>query len=209
MKAHLEKLNIKSNWKEHKTPCSLCLVDWDTKVYKEEGLVPQSIGGCCTYIKDNIPSLTDGELPQFVEVVCASSMSMISTGLKKHAWRKNSVGQCDAILLPASDAEGDAVLFVETKYSIKEGSWKNYREDSLKQITDTIQELRNGECPLDERTLYGLISFPLLRTEVFGASMFNNSELAEIYSNYQLNLYVSNRVTYKDEHEIEVPKSIL
>lgn len=101
------------------------------------------------------------------------------------------------------------MLFVETKYSNKEGSWKNYREDSLKQITDTIQELQERKCPLTERILYGLISFPLLRAEVFGASMFDKSELAEIYSKYQLNLYVSNRVIYKDEHEIEVPKSIL
>ena len=201
MKAHLQKLEVVKTWAEFESADALRIVDWDACAKQN---VPRGHKGCRTYSKDDVPGLLNGKPPHAVEITCSLPMDMVTIELKKNAWRKDFTGQCDAILFPASDVADDAVLFVEIKYSKSqdEKSLERCRRDARKQIEDTIQELRNRECPLEERTLYGLISFPLLRSEIFGASMFDPTEGRLNYSQNQMALFVSNRVTYTDSRTI-------
>lgn len=208
MKAHLlQKPRIDSNWAEHKAPRSLHIVDWDAKVYKDAKLAPRGHGGCCVYA-NHVPVMLNNELPYTVEIICPSSIDMISTGLRKNAWRKNGVGQCEAILFSLGDNDGDAVLFVETKYcqeKKEDSSLGGYKEDAKQQIKDTIRELQSRGCPLSKRKIYGLISFPLyslrLTTSV-GSPVLGPVEIRTARLEDRINLYVGNRVTYKDSRTI-------
>lgn len=112
------------------------------------------------------------------------------------------MGQCDANLFPSRDTTGDAILFIEIKYGRKENTWLNYKEKACQQLLDTVEQLEKRGAPLKQRKLYGLISFPLLRTDAFGASMYSQEELRTLYIQYQLQLYASNEVTYVDEQQI-------
>lgn len=112
------------------------------------------------------------------------------------------MGQCDANLFPSRDTTGDAILFIEIKFGRKENTWLNYKEKARKQLLDTIEQPVEMGVLLKLRKLYGLISFPLLRTDAFGASMYSQEELRTLCIQHRLQLYAGNEVTYVDEQQI-------
>ncbi len=193
MRRHLQELGVVNNFREHKEVSELFVVDWD--VTSNKASRPKGVGGCIT---DTKKPTVDSLL-----VKTAERMDITSFGFQKGAWKKQGVGQCDAVLFPATDSAGDAVLFVELKYSIRESSWQNYREKALKQIVDTLRELLKS-CPLLQRKLYGVISFPHLHCETFGATMYSPAELREIFQEYNLELQVSNSVIFRNPRTISV-----
>lgn len=205
MKLSLKRNKIVANWKEHSSSRVWYIIDWDGHYFKEHpAFKPDKDGGCCVYtpskVQDQSHDITD-IIGLSVCMRSESEMELISTGLKRCAWNPlQGVGQCDAILFPSSDAEGDALLLVETKYTDKDGAWEKYKDSALKQITDTISQLAKRECPIYKRTLFGLISCPLLN-EV-GASVFSPSRLMEIFQNYRLQLHMGNTATFKDSQSI-------
>lgn len=191
MRRRLQELGVVNNFREHKEVSELFVVDWDAT--PNNASRPKGVGGCIT---DTKKPTVDSLL-----VKTAERMDIISFGFQNGAWKKQGVGQCDAVLFPATDSAGDAVLFVELKYSIRESSWQNYREKALKQIVDTLRELRNS-CPLSKRKLYGVISFPHLHCATFGATMYSPAELREIFQEYNLELQVSNSVIFRNPRTI-------
>ncbi len=214
MKAHLQKLEsdgVVKNLVEFESAKALVIIDWDADKCKEQG-VPDGHEGCRTYHKNNTPMFTNGKSPHAVEITCTPSMDMISIELNDNAWRKRGVKQCDAILFPASDNIDDAVLFVETKYTVDEDNWQSVRKGAKKQIKDTIRELQDRGCPLAERTIYGLLSPPLLwwrstkkvgKVEKVGPPVFGPVDLRKIYREDKIEFYDGYRVAYTDARTIE------
>jgi len=193
MRRHLQELGVVNNFREHKEVSELFVVDWDAT--PNNASRPKGVGGCIT---DTKKPTVDSLL-----VKTAERMDIISFGFQNGAWKKQGVGQCDAVLFPATDSAGDAVLFVELKYSIRESSWQNYREKALKQIVDTLRELLKS-CPLLQRKLYGVISFPHLCCATFGSTMYSPAKLREIFQEYNLELQVSNSVIFRNPRTISV-----
>lgn len=119
-------------------------------------------------------------------------------------WGGDRVKQCDGLIFPTSDQQYEALLFVETKYSQNKRAWKQYKKHALKQITDTISELSNRGCPIQQRKLYGLISCPLLNS--MGASVFSLEELIKIYRTHNLEVHMGNTATFQDAQNISFTK---
>ena len=201
MKHHLHKLPTKpSNWKVHVYSTCWEIVDWNGEVFtKNKALIPKGCGGCCAYTT-KAPMLTDGTSASCVKIEADNALELITMGLKPSAWRISGIGQCDAILFPSTDANGDAFLLVETKYSKNKNSWKNYKDHALEQITDTITQLSNNGCPIGDRNLFGLISCPLLDT--IGASAFSPEELMDIYNQHGLSIHMGNSAKFQDAQAI-------
>ena len=195
MREHLYPLQ--SNLSQYSEMDILYIVDWDA--FKQQK--PKKVGGCCAY-PTIPPSLEDGNAPDSVRVRFSQPIDITYSGLKTNDWRVPNTGQCDAILFPSRDTSGDAILFVELKYGRKENTWLNYKEKACQQLLDTVEQLEKRGAPPKQRKLYGLISFPLLRTDAFGASMYSQEELRTLYIQHQLQLYASNEVTYVDEQQI-------
>lgn len=204
MKASLKQIRP-SNWKEHSLSSKWMIIDWDGDYFKKHtGLKPNKAGGCCVYTLGNQPNGIDVSLYS-VSIHSDVPMKITSLGLRKHAWRpEQNIGQCDALLFPTSDNNGDAFLLVETKYSENASSWKNYKDSALKQITDTIFQLSQKGCPIRERNLFGLISCPLLST--VGASVFSASELRERYETHKVQIHMGNTATFQDAQNISFTK---
>lgn len=194
MKKCLEKLASKLG--EHNNVEQLTIIDWDGY---PKALIPQECGGCCVY-PDLVPTLTNEDQAKGVLVIIKTLTGVISLGLKRNAWRRNGIGQCDAIVFPATEADGDAILLVEIKYSSKSEAWSRYKEKALKQITDTVTQLKNNGCPIKDRRIYGLISFPLLN--VVSASVFSRTELIDLYMKKKIELYTGNRVQFINQHTV-------
>lgn len=202
MKKSLKKQRI-NNWKEHNAVSQLIIIDWEA--YTREELTPIGCEGCCAYSTSEQPTLSDGSVAEGVKVDIRFDSNVISLGLKFKAWKaeKDSTSkQCDAIVFPATDEKNDAVLFIETKYSKKNEAWKDYKIKALKQITDTVNELRARGCPVDERNVYGLISFPLLN--VVSASVFSPPELQALYIKSRIVLYTGNHVAFISQQSVNL-----
>lgn len=200
MKTSLNKIR-RNNWMEHPLSSFWMIVDWDGDYFrKNTGLKPHNTGGCCVYTLENQPSNIDLS-PCSVGIRSKEPMEITSLGLQNHAWRpEQGVGQCDAMLFPSTDAEGDAFLLVETKYSTNKASWQNYKDSALRQITDTISQLSKKGCPISKRNLFGLISCPLLDT--IGATAFSVEELTAIYVGQGVQVHMGNSATFKDSQTI-------
>lgn len=200
MKASLKQIRP-SNWKEHSLSSKWMIIDWDGDYFKKHAeLKPDKAGGCCVYTLGNQPNGIDVSLYS-VSIQSDAPMKITSLGLRKNAWRpEQNVGQCDALLFPTSDNNGDAFLLIETKYSDNASSWQIYKESALKQITDTISQLSNKSCPIDNRNLFGLISCPLLDT--IGASAFSPEEFMDIYNQHRLSIHMGNSATFQDAQNI-------
>lgn len=176
------------------------IIDWGGEFFKTHNkLIPPKTGGCCVYTQANQPANIDVSLYS-VRIHSDMLLEMISFGLRANAWRTNGIGQCDAILFPASDNKEDALLLIETKYSESDNSWQNYKDSALKQITDTVSQLYSRHCPVHERNLFGLISCPLL--DSMGASAFAPDELIDIYRQYKLNVHMGNSARFLDAQNI-------
>lgn len=203
MRASLQQVRL-SNWKEHQASSSWMIIDWSSEFFRQNReLIPPQTGGCCVYTPQDIQNM---EISCYsVRVQSENPMELTSTGLIPNVWRPlQGVGQCDAILFPTSDAESDAFLLVETKYSKKDEVWQSYKDSAVKQITDTISELFNRGCPIHQRKLYGLISCPLLSS--VGASVFSVSELREIYQIHKVQIHMGNTATFQDAQNISFTK---
>ena len=200
MKTSLQQIHP-SNWKEHPSESIWIIVDWDGDYFKQnKELIPDKTGGCCVYIPKNLPQGIDVSRCS-AQIHSEEPLEMTSLGLRRNVWRpEQGIGQCDAILFPTSDQSGDALLFVETKYSERKESCQEYKEHALKQITDTISQLSKRDCPIGERKLFGLISFPLLNE--IGASVFSPEELAVIFEEHGVQINVGNSATFKDSQTI-------
>lgn len=198
MKTSLENLKVSSNWQQHPPSSIWWIIDWDGEYFKKhKELIPLRIGGCCVYtsMPKNISLL------YAVKIDSNEPQEITSLGLKRNAWgSKQGIGQCDAILFPTSDNTGDALLFVETKYSENEDSWERYKEHALKQITDTLSQLSDNGCPIDKRNLFGLISCPL--SNAMGATVFSPEELMDVYAQYKLQIHMGNAATFQDAQNI-------
>lgn len=109
MKHHLHKLPTKpSNWKVHVYSTCWEIVDWNGEVFtKNKALIPKECGGCCVYTT-KAPMLTDGTSASCVKIESNNNLQLITMGLKPSAWRISGIGQCDEILFPSTDANGDA-----------------------------------------------------------------------------------------------------
>ena len=201
MKTSLQKIHP-SNWKEHSSASTWLIVDWDGDYFKQnKELVPDKTGGCCVYIPATRPQGIDVSRCS-AQIHSKEPLEITSLGLRRNAWRPaQGIGQCDAILFPTSDKSGDAFLLVETKYSEREESWQEYKKHALKQITDTISQLSERGCPIGERNLFGLISFPLLNE--IGASVFSHEELADILKEHGVQIYVGNSATFENSQTIK------
>ena len=204
MKSSLKQIRP-SNWKEHSLSSKWMIIDWDGDYFKKHaGLKLDKAGGCCVYTLGNQPNGI-GVSIYSVSIHSDAPMKITSLGLRKNAWRpKQNVGQCDAILFPTSDTENDALLLVETKYSESDEAWRNYKESAVKQITDTISQLTDRGCPVTQRNLFGLISYPLLST--IGASVFSSSELMEFYQTHKVQIHMGNSATFQDAQNISFTK---
>lgn len=200
MKTSLQKIHP-SNWKEHSSASTWLIVDWDGDYFKQnKELVPDKTGGCCVYIPATRPQGIDVSRCS-AQIHSKEPLEITSLGLRRNAWRPaQGIGQCDAILFPTSDKSGDAFLLVETKYSEREESWQEYKKHALKQITDTISQLSERDCPIGERNLFGLISCPLL--SVIGASVFSPAEVAAIFEEHGVQIYMGNSATFEDAQTI-------
>lgn len=193
-----------SNWKGHQLSSSWMIIDWSAEFFRQNReLIPSQTGGCCVYTPQDIP---DMEISHYsVKIQSETPMKLTSTGLRPNTWSPlQGVGQCDAILFPTSDTENDALLLVETKYSESDEAWQNYKESAVKQITDTISQLSDRDCPVTQRNLFGLISCPLLST--VGASVFSASELREIYQTHKVQIHMGNTATFQDAQNISFTK---
>lgn len=190
-----------SNWKEHPLSSFWMIIDWDGDCFqKHTELKPDKAGGCCVYTLESQPNDIDISLYS-VGIHSKAPMEITSLGLRNNAWRpEQNVGQCDAILFPSTDANGDALLFIEIKYTEKIKGWNDYKKKTLKQITDTITELSNRGCPITDRNLFGLISCPLLDT--IGATVFSSEELTGILKQHGVYIGMSNSATFKDSQSI-------
>lgn len=200
MKPHL-KLIRPCNWEEHPSSSAWMILDWDGDFFKQNReLIPDGAGGCCVYIPESLPQGID--ISRYsAKIHSKEPMEMTSLGLRRNAWRpEQGFGQCDAILFPTSDNIGDALLLVETKYSKNDDSWQSYKDHALKQITDTISQLSNRDCPTSERNLYGLISCPLLDT--IGATAFSPDELMKVYDQHRLSVHMGNSAKFQDAQTI-------
>lgn len=196
MKKHLAN-QYASNLIEHSRVSHLWIVDWEK--YKKQGLAPDSEGGCKAYTYP--PTLRDNKTEAAtVEITFTKEFDITSLGLKRHAWGKNSVGQCDAILYPTQDRQDDAILLVETKYSDSIEQVKSYINKACKQITDTVEQLTEISCPLTQRNLYGLIGFPKLI--IGSAVLISPATLGQLYRDYHLEVMVGNYVNFDDEYTI-------
>lgn len=190
-----------SNWKEHQSSSIWMIVDWDGDFFRQnKELIPRGTGGCSVYIPVNLPQGIDISLYS-AKIHSKVPQEMTSLGLRRNAWQpEQGFGQCDAILFPTSDNIGDALLLVETKYSENDDSWQSYKDDALKQITDTISQLSKRSCPTSKRNLYGLISCPLLDT--IGATAFSSEELTDIYNQHRLSIHMGNSAKFQDTQTI-------
>lgn len=201
---HLNKLKP-SNWTSHPPATRWEIVDWNGEFFvNNKRLKPKGVGGCCTY-PNSAPLLTDGTAAPCVEIGSDITLELTTLGFKNHAWKPlQGVGQCDAILFPTSDIENDAFLLVEIKYSQSNKALEEYKKSAVKQITDTIEQLLNRDCPVTERNLFGLISCPLLST--VGASVFSPSEFMEIYQTHKIQIHMGNTATFQDAQNISFTK---
>lgn len=187
-----------NNLTEHPLSTHWIVVDWDGEFFKiNKQFKPEKSGGCCAYTKENAPQGIDA---YSVLIFSRNPMKMTSLGLKSSAWRTSGIGQCDAILFPSSDKKNDAILFIETKYSSKKHAWTNYKKHALRQIIDTVAQLRLNHCPVHERNLYGMISFPLINT--VGATAFSPSDLMKIYRKHKLTIHIGNVATFINTQKI-------
>lgn len=201
MKTSLENLKVSSNWQQHPPSSIWWIIDWDGAYFTEHNeLIPPRTGGCRVYTPETLPQ--DNGISQYaVNISSQEPLQIISLGLKNNAWSpKQGIGQCDAILFPTSDNTGDALLFVETKYSENEDSWERYKEHALKQITDTLSQLSDNGCPIDKRNLFGLISCPL--SNAMGATAFSPKELMDVYNQYKLQIHMGNAATFQNAQNI-------
>lgn len=200
MKSSLQKTRS-SNWIEHQQTSIWMIVDWDGDFFKQNReLIPGATGGCRVYIPEHLPQGIDISIYS-AKIHSKDPQKMISLGFKRNAWKPvQGFGQCDAILFPSTDANGDAFLLVETKYSEQNDSWQSYKDHALKQITDTITQLSNNGCPIGNRNLFGLISCPLLDT--IGASAFSPEELMDIYNQHRLSIHMGNSAKFQDTQTI-------
>lgn len=200
MKASLKQIRP-SNWKEHPPSANWMIIDWDGDYFKKHAeLKPDKSGGCCVYTLENQPEDINISLYS-VSIHSDGPMGITSLGLRKNAWNpEQSIGQCDALLFPTSDNNGDAFLLVETKYSENASSWQIYKESALKQITDTISQLSKKGCPIRERNLFGLVSCPLLNP--MGATAFSLEELTIIFAQHGVTIGMGNSATFQDSQTI-------
>ena len=113
MKASLKQIRP-SNWKEHPLSSNWMIIDWDGDYFKKHAeLKPEKAGGCCVYTLENQPDGINISLYS-VSIHSDAPMGITSLGLRKNAWRpEQSIGQCDALLFPTSDNNGDAFLLVK------------------------------------------------------------------------------------------------
>lgn len=199
MKTSLNNLpNKVSNWKEHPEDTEWGVVDWGGEFFKNNShLIPQGEKGCCMYSNSFFLGGTNNYL---VHLFSVHPLKLTSLDLPFNFWNQQGIKQCDALIFPTSDQKGDALLFIETKYSIKTKAWKNYKKHALEQITDTISQLSNRGCPIAQRKLYGLISCPLL--DPMGASVFSPEKLMKIYMDYKLEVHIGNSATFQDAQNI-------
>lgn len=187
-----------SNFREHQPSEEWFVVDWGGEYFKKRShLIPQGEQGCCVYPFGSEPEGADSYA---VKVRSFLSMEMCSLDFPPNAWGVERVGQCDALLFPNSDQDGDALLFVEIKYSLNDNSWKKYKRSALCQIVDTMGQLEYVGCPIKKRNVFGLISCPLV--SVSGATVYSLTELRQVYEKHQLQLYMGNTVTFLDTQTV-------
>lgn len=189
-----------SNQREYVSVSTIHIVDWDAEVYKS--IRPSGVGGCSSY-SDKIPTLIDGNAPKTVDVNIITEFNVISVGLKKNVWNKSGVGQCDIIVFASQDLENDAILFIETKYTNKDKYLVEYKKKALKQITDTIYELKEIGCPLNKRNLYGLLSFPMLDIEAVAATIFSPAEIVEMFVKNKILIGAGNIAYFENQSKVK------
>ncbi len=159
-------------------------------------------GGCKVYADE--PMLRNGVMSASAVIIDSEGeIDLTSFGFKPNIWRRNGIGQCDAVIYPTDEHDGDAVLFVETKYSESDNLMQEYKVIAKQQIIDTIDQLKKRECPLDHRAAYGLISFPML--SIGHAVAFSPAELIDTYITHGVWIMVSNHVIFKDSQTVSIP----
>lgn len=180
------------NWQEHQLGDTLYLVDWET----DSELRHQ---GCMCYTTATLPSTAPASL------CLRPHIALISLALEPYAWGKQGVGQCDAVVLPREEGRGNALLLVEMKYTAQERSLAKHKAKALKQIVDTKRELEL-HCPLAERRIYGLLCFPRMRTDIFGATLYSREEWRQVYTEHRIELMVTNHATFASAQEVNNEK---
>ena len=148
--------------------------------------------------------MQNGDCPKGVDISCKSAMDLHFVTFKVSVWEKEKVGQCDAVLFPSSDQEGDALLLLETKYIETEDNLQKAKEKALQQITDTLQELGNLKAPIEKRGLYGLISFPILNIGL--ATLISPTELEALDNSHNIQISMGNYARYESPQEIKFSK---
>lgn len=190
--------NSVSNWKEHPEDTEWVVVDWEGQFFKNNPqLIPQGENGCCMYDSSSSPK---GIENYSVHLFSVNKLKLTSLDFPPNFWKKQGVKQCDALTFPTSDKKDDALLFIETKYTLKAKGWSMYKQHALNQIIDTIIELSNNGCPITDRKLFGLISCPLLNS--MGATAFSLDELKSIRLQYGVQIKMGNSATFKDSQTI-------
>lgn len=199
----LKTLKRKNKLESHNGVKTLYIVDYDSDYCKKGG---RNRKGCWAYSNQSPPVMQNGDCPEGVHISCKSAMDLHFVTFKVSVWEKKGVGQCDAVFFPSSDQEGDALLLLETKY-IEIETEKNLqkaKEKALQQITDTLQELGNLEAPIENRGLYGLISFPILNLVL--ATLISPTELEALYNTHNIQISMGNYARYESPQEIKFSK---
>lgn len=186
MRQHLKMYNISSNYKEYSQVSNLFIVDWTEENKKKK---PQGDGACCSYEKP----LEDVNT---VEIKIEPKADVVFTGFQKRPWKKQGVLQCDALIFPASDEIGDATLFLEIKNSLNLYNIPKNCDKACRQITDTINELKERSFPLDKRELFALISFPMLKNGVKLETFLSRDKRRTLYDELKVVFVVSNMILY-------------
>jgi hypothetical protein len=199
----LTSLKKKDKLELHRGVTRLCIVDFDSQHCKDGGV---RIRGCWAYNNQDPPIMDNGLPPKSVNISCSSPIDLRFATFNLCVWEKNGVSQCDALLFPAKDDADDAVLLVETKYvtSDSEYTLKEAKDKALKQIKDTLNELKIRQAPIEKREAYGLISFPVLDT--VSATLISPNELREIYETDNIRISIGNYAYYESPKNIKFAK---
>ncbi len=164
----------------------LFIIDWTSEIkdYK-----PQNVGGCCSYIE-----LPNQEFNNFaVKLSFEEAQPIEFTGLKNSAWRKNSIGQCDAIIWKQEKEPFLILVEIKNSNSRSDETWEVYKDKPIKQILDTLSQLKELDAPLP-RKFVGLISFP--RINKFSASIIPHQKLRDIAINKGVGIEVGDHLHF-------------
>ena len=120
---------------------------------------------------------------------------------------QGQVEQCEAVLFPASMADENWFLFVETKYAADFkaalASDRNYPDKMINQIISTVGYFRDKAILAQDKQVQAIIAFPNL-LEPFSEALFARAKLD------QATISIQYRITLKavNEGDIRSPKRL-